>query len=125
MYHSDRLITGDVFYILFCRIKSGGNLCQIDHDILHLGIVIQDYLVGFTSNAGLLISAKGGSLRDCIIGIYHMRPVSTPLATRRARLISLVHTAPPSPYSLSFAMAMTSSSVLNFRMQATGPKISS
>ena len=70
MYHSDCLITRDVFYILFCRIKSGGNLCQIDHDILHLGIVIQDYLVGFTSNAGLLISAKGGSLRDCIIGIY-------------------------------------------------------
>ena len=55
----------------------------------------------------------------------HMRPVSTALATRMARLMSLVHTAPPRPYSLSLAMAITSSSVLNFRMQATGPKISS
>ena len=49
------------YMVLLCRIESAGSLGQINHDILHLGIVIQDYLVGFTSNAGLLISAKGGS----------------------------------------------------------------
>ena len=55
----------------------------------------------------------------------HIRPVSMPRDTRMARLISRVQTAPPRPYSLSLAMAMTSSSVLNLMTTATGPKISS
>lgn len=45
--------------ILLGRIEPAWGFRKVNHDILHLRIVFQDYLMGFTSNAGLLVAAKG------------------------------------------------------------------
>ena len=47
-----------LYPVLFYRIKSCWGLAEIDHDVLHLGIMLQHYLMGFTSNAGCLIAAR-------------------------------------------------------------------
>ena len=52
-------------------------------------------------------------------------PASSALANRIALSIFLVYTDEYSPNSLSFALVITSSSVLNVLMFTTGPKISS
>src|SRR5687767_1756024 len=52
-------------------------------------------------------------------------PVSTPRATRIARPTSRVQIEPDSPYSVSLASRIASSSVSNGSTDTTGPKISS
>ena len=52
-----------------------------------------------------------------------MEPAFTLLITFNALLISLVMTPAASPYVVSFARLITSSTVLNFSMLCTGPKI--
>src|ERR1700722_11750228 len=52
-------------------------------------------------------------------------PVSTRLATRLPRAMSLVNTEPPNPKSESLASATASSSFLTRKKRATGPKNSS
>lgn len=45
--------------VLLCRIESAGSLGQINHDILHLCVVLQNNLMGLTANTGLLVAAEG------------------------------------------------------------------
>ena len=39
------------FYLISLRIESGGSFSEVDHDVLHLGIVLQDDLMGFAADA--------------------------------------------------------------------------
>ena len=54
---------------------------------------------------------------------YDIIPASTLLETFKALSKSLVKTYAPKPYSVSFALLMTSSMLLNLKICITGPKI--
>lgn len=47
------------YKILFCRIESAGSFREIDHNILHLSIVLQNNLMGLAANTGFLVAAEG------------------------------------------------------------------
>ncbi len=55
-------------YICFL-IEAGRRVAQIYHDILHLGIVFQNHLMRFASNAALLVAAKRRTLWNLVIRI--------------------------------------------------------
>ena len=57
IHRFNHLLSG--YKILFCRIESAGSLGQINHDILHLCVVLQNNLMGLTANTGLLVAAEG------------------------------------------------------------------
>lgn len=45
-------------------IEAGGRFVEVNHDILLLGVVLQDDLVGLPSDTGLLIAAEGRAPRE-------------------------------------------------------------
>ena len=38
-------------YLISLRVESGGSFSEVDHDILHLGVVLQNDLMGFAADA--------------------------------------------------------------------------
>lgn len=38
-------------YLISLRVESGGSFSEVDHDILHLGVVLQNGLMGFAADA--------------------------------------------------------------------------
>ena len=57
------------FIYILCRIKSSRRLCHINHNVLHLGIMFQDDLMGLSSDTGCLAAAKWSAFRDRIVGV--------------------------------------------------------
>ncbi len=79
----------------------------------------------FASNSGLLVAAKRRDRVDLHIGVHPHRAGLQSAADTMARATSRVQTAAASPYCVSLACRMASSSSLNGITAATGPKISS
>lgn len=57
IHRFNHLLSG--YKILFCRIESAGSFREIDHNILHLSIVLQNNLMGLAANTGFLVAAEG------------------------------------------------------------------
>ena len=54
---------------LLGRVEARGRFSEVNHDVLLLGVVLQDDLVGLTADAGLLVAAEGGAGRDHVVGV--------------------------------------------------------
>ena len=102
-------------------LELGGKSANIFFDDMPFDKALEGAQKGILFNQGQVCCA--GSRIFVQEGIYDK--FVNALETRRQRLMSVLHTAPPKPYSLSLAILMTSSSVLNLITVAIGPKISS
>ena len=58
-----------LYQLLLLRIETARCLREVDHDVLHLGVVLQHHLVGLAAHAGSLIAAERSALGNLVIGV--------------------------------------------------------
>src|SRR6266481_7958699 len=98
---------------------------QVDVDVL-LAREAQQFLDALlTPDAGLLVAAERRAEEMLRHLVDHTKPASTAAAARCAVARSLVQIEQVSPYSTWLTSASIFSASLHFRIDSTGPKISS